>query len=102
MTEINNDFDKLAEQINAKLKEAATALREAAALGDKAGLNGLIYTQWVADAFRSENSHSDSPLSKVEVKEKLQELENQYDKIDASEFEMALGRAGWSASSSYC
>ena len=107
MSELDKDFDGLVEQINAKLKEAATALKEANALRSKAGLDSLIFTQWQReDAYREirnrieeeENRKPDSNEIYDEI-EKRQEL---YERFDVRALESEMGNAGWSTSSSYC
>jgi hypothetical protein len=88
MSDLEKDFDKIAEQINAKLKEAADALREATRLSVEAGLNGsLIFTQWTGQDLEEEEEG---------------DLEEKFEKIDVSDLEEALGYAGWTTSSSYC
>lgn len=84
MTELEEDF----ELINAHLKEAANAIKNASRLSKKIGLNGaLIFTQYFAD----------------DLEEDLEEeMEEKFDKIDVSLLESALEDAGWSTSSSYC
>lgn len=102
MSEIDKDFEAVAAQINAKLKEAADALREANKLGDSVGLPGLIFTQWLRDdlAYRTdENGHH---MTKDQINEKLEEYESKMELIKTGEFEDELGNAGWSTSSSYC
>jgi len=106
MSDLEQDFDKVAEQINAKVKEAADALREANRLADEAGLPSLIYTQWTSD--------DDSSLQDLdkEARQKLEEdeewdgesspLKMKIDKIDVSDLEGEIQMAGWSTSSSYC
>lgn len=44
MSELDQEFEKTAEQINAKIKEAAEALKEAKRLASEAGLNGWIFS----------------------------------------------------------
>ena len=44
MSDLDNDFEETAKKINAKLKEAAEALREANRLSTEAGLRANIYS----------------------------------------------------------
>ena len=102
MSELDQDFEKTAEQINAKIKEAAEALRQANELATKAGLPSLIYTQFTRDDIQYQNDNADEPLKKRELEEKCDELEEKLELIDVSDLEDALSQAGWSTSSSYC
>lgn len=102
MSDLNNDFDTLAEQINAKLKEAAAAVREANRLGDKLGLPALICTQQLYDDLVYQNRGKENPLSQDDIEDKMKEYEDKLEKIDVGELESALSDAGWSTSSSYC
>lgn len=104
MSDLDEDFDQVAGRINAKLREAATALKEANRLADEAGLPGLIYTQWTDDD--SENEMTDEER---EARENDPEwdgesspLKMKMDKIDVDALESAICHAGWSTSSSYC
>lgn len=96
MSELDKDFVKLATQINAKLKEAAAALREANELADKAKLPGLINSQFIYEDMRYKGS------SREEINAARDEFEEKYQLIDVSELEDELGNGGWSTSSSYC
>jgi hypothetical protein len=104
MSELDQEFDRVAEQINAKLKEAAAALREANRLASEAGLPGLIYTQWTDDD--SENEMTEEELedreNDLEWDGESSPLKIKMDKIDVSDIEGAIESAGWSTSSSYC
>ena len=102
MSELEQDFEKAAEQINAKIKEAAEALRQANELAEKAGLPSLIYTQYTRDNMLYYNRHAESPLSKDEINEKCEALEEKLGLIDVGPLEAELGDGGWSTSSSYC
>lgn len=102
MSELNEDFQKVVEQINAKLKEAAEALREANRLGSEAGLDGLIFTQFSKDDIRHSNRYAEPPLDKFQLEDKIAEEEAKYELIDTSDLEAAMGNAGWNTSSSYC
>lgn len=109
MSDLDKDFDKVAEQINAKLKEAAAALKEANRLATEAKLPALIVTQWNEDEFLD----AFDPRSDEEDGEESDEEEDDYDDpadrvrakmelIDVGALERELGNAGWSTSSSYC
>lgn len=87
MSQIDQDFEKVAAQINAKLAEAAAALREANKLREEAGLETLVLSMWV----REDND-----------RETVEALEEKLDLINVRELERELGCAGWSTSSSYC
>lgn len=95
--DLEKDFDKVAAQINAKLQEAAAAIREASRLSDEFGLDGsLIYTQWTEDY-----SKLDLDIDEEEY-DREGTIEAIFEQIDVSGLESALGEAGWSTSSSYC
>ena len=89
MGDVEQDFAAVAAQINAKLKEAAEALKEANRLKDEANLSTMIMAEWVRE------DHYDD-------KEGLEELESRLELIDVSNLEDQLCQAGWSTSSSYC
>ena len=106
MIGIDNDFEQTAAQINRKIVEAATALREANRLAREAGLPSLIYTQYT--------SEYDSTLDTLSEEER-ESLENdpewdgesspmkmKADLIDVSALEKEIEKGGWSTSSSYC
>ena len=95
MSDLDNDFEETAKKINAKLKEAAEALREANRLSTEAGLVGLIYTQFTSDDLEYNLGRKLTVEQKVGLQKKLE-------KIDVSELESELCDAGWSPSSSYC
>jgi hypothetical protein len=95
MSDLDNDFEETAKKINAKLKEAAEALREANRLSTEAGLVGLIYTQFTSDDLEYNLGRKPTVEQKVGLQKKLE-------KIDVSELESELCDAGWSPSSSYC
>jgi len=101
MSELEQDFEKVAEQINTKIKEAAEALRQANELATKAGLPSLIYTQFTRDDMQWRNRHEDKPLSKEELEEKMDALQGKLESIDVGPLEAELGDGGWSTSSSY-
>lgn len=102
MSELDQDFEKLAEQINAKIKEAAEALKQANELASKAGLSTLIYSQFIREDMQYNNRYADKPLSKEEITEKCEALEAKLSLIDVGPLEAELGDGGWSTSSSYC
>ena len=87
MSDIVQDFETVAAQINAKLKEAAEALKEANRLKNEAGMPALIGTQWSAEDL---NKHEREVFN------------DQLELIDVSSLENELCQAGWSTSSSYC
>jgi hypothetical protein len=103
---IDQDFQKVAEQINTKLKEATTALREANKLAHAAGLPSLIYTQWTSDEDSTLEELSGEDLQRLEDDEEWDgessPLKMKIDMIDISSFEDEINSAGWSTSSSYC
>ena len=98
MADLEKDFDTVVEQINLKLKEAASAVQEANRLSEEIGLPALISTQWMYDDMRAKNRE----LSREEISEKCEALQEKLEKINVSELEIALGDGGWSTSSSYC
>lgn len=100
MSDLDKDFQKTVDQINAKLKEAAAALREANRLGDGAGLPGLIWTQWTSE--NMDLGEDEDELTDDERDEKIEDLQAKVELIDVSDFEHAMGQCGWSASASYC
>jgi archaellum component FlaC len=102
MSDLEQDFDQVAAQINAKLKEAADAINEANRLSETINLPSLIYSQWLRDDLYYQNKNSDTPKSKEEVQAELDELQEKLEKIDVRPLESALGQGGWSTSSSYC
>jgi chaperonin cofactor prefoldin len=87
MSDVEKDFSIVAEQINAKLKEAADALREANRLKDEANMPALIGAQWLAEELYGDER--EAFREKVEL-------------INVRALEAQLGQAGWSTSSSYC
>lgn len=107
MSELDKDFEQHLEQLNAKLAEAAKVMKEVNELREKAGLEALIFTQWMReDAYRSirnqieeeENRKPDSD----EIYERIEKLQETYEQIETSDLEREMNRAGWSTSSSYC
>jgi hypothetical protein len=87
MSNLDQDFSVLAEQINAKLKEAADALREANRLKDEVNMPSLICSQWAAEDLN---------------KDEYRKFNEKLDLIDVTALETQLSIAGWSTSSSYC
>jgi hypothetical protein len=103
MTDLDKDFELIAEKINAKLAEAASSLDEANRLADEAGLPTLIYTQYIDFAIKYDRRDRGLPeFSKQEMSAKCKELQEKLEHIDVSGLESAMGSAGWSTSSSYC
>jgi len=105
MSDLENEFKAIVDQINAKVKEAAAALQEANRLASEAGLPALIYTQWTCDDDDLDNL-SEEELEKLEADENWDgestPLKMKIEKIDVSDLENAIESAGWSTSSSYC
>lgn len=100
MPELEQEFQATIDQVNAKLQEAAKALREANDLAIKAGYkNGLINSQWAREAemekFPDEegSDEDEDPYDIIQAK---------YDLLDISDLEEAMSDAGWQPSSSYC
>ena len=96
MSTLDQEFQETVEQVNAKLDEAAKALKEAAKLAKKAGFkHGIIFSQWAR-----ENEGID--WSAEDADDKYMALEEKYGMIDVSALEGAMEEAGWQPSSSYC
>jgi len=106
MSEIDEQFKAIAEQINAKLKEAAAILREANKLADTALLPSLIYTQWTSEDDSTMDDLSPEELQALEDDEEwdgeASPLKMKIDMLDTSALEREINIAGWSTSSSYC
>jgi predicted nuclease with TOPRIM domain len=102
MSDLDQDFEALAAQINEKLATAAKAIREADELAGKANLPGLIFTQWTREDMQMDNRRSDNPKSKEDLQDEIDALEQKYELIKVRDLESALGQAGWNTSSSYC
>jgi hypothetical protein len=106
MSDLDKDFEKVAQQINAKIKEAAAALSEANRLADAAGLPSLIYTQWIGEDDSSLDDMSEEDRQRLEEDEEWDgestPLKMKLDMIDVSDLEGEIQSAGWSTSSSYC
>lgn len=94
MSKLEKDFEKAAKKINAKLKEAAKALKEANQIADKAGYNGLILTNW--------NPERNAVDDAEDYDAAYEALEAKYNLIDVGALEEAMSEGGWSPSSSYC
>lgn len=102
MSEIEQDFAEVAKQINAKIKEATDALKEANRIGKEASLPSLIYTHWTRYGIISDNRCREYPLNKDALKNYLHEIEEKSELIKVSDLESEINIAGWSTSSSYC
>ena len=89
MTDLETSWEETVKQINAKIKEAAQALKDARLIADKAGVPVLIHTQYTGDYLDMDDEEMDEFYEKVED-------------IDVSPLENEMDRAGWSMSSSYC
>lgn len=87
MSDIDQEFESVVNQINAKLAEAAAAVNEANRLATEAGIPSLIDSQYVRDSLGDDEQ---------DVFEAVIEY------IDVGALEGALDSAGWSTSSSYC
>ncbi len=98
MSDLEQDFTETAKQINDKIKEAAKAMAEANRLRQEAGLPSLIFSTFLREDIR----YHHPKLSRDEISEKCDELQNKLDQIDVSPLEDELNEAGWSTSSSYC
>lgn len=96
----DENFDAAIVKVNAKLKEAAEALAEAARLGKEAGLPALIPAMWISEDFFC--SKVNRGRDRDELDTEWEAITEKFDKVDVSAFESALGSAGWSASASYC
>ena len=102
MNDLEQDFAKTAELINAKIKEAVAALREVNRLADEAGLPSLIYTQYIEEY----DDITEAELKLLEEDEdwdgESTPLKMKLNMIDVSDLEGEIESAGWSTSSSYC
>lgn len=99
MSELDKDFE-LVKQINAKLNEAAKALKEANELRAKAGFDAFIFTNWMREElsykFRKEG------VPNAELWDKIEEEQAKFEQFDTDALESQISSAGWSTSSSYC
>ena len=102
MSDLDKDFEKIAEQINAKLSEAAAALKEANRLGKEAGLSGLISTEWAREKMHNTLSTQIETENESEEDDLYYLIEKKFELINVSSLELELENAGWSTSSSYC
>ena len=106
MSELDKDWAETAAKINAKIKEAAEVFAEVNKLAAEAGLPGLIYTQWIRENMeydqRSAVRTGEKPLSKEEINQKCDELQEKLESIDVGPLESEMSDGGWSTSSSYC
>lgn len=107
MTDINQDFKQVAEQINAKLKEAADALKEANKLAKESGVGGLICTQFTReDLWRDTRKELRQAGKEPDDDEEIEKLVEQktaiFDLFKVGELEREMSRGGWSPSASYC
>jgi hypothetical protein len=106
MSQLSAEFEQTIEQINAKLAEAAKALREANELAKTAGYHyGIINSQYVREQdFVQVNEEDFEDLDAYdEACDRADEaMEEKYSSIDVSDLEAAMEEAGWSTSSSYC
>lgn len=104
MSDLENDFKDTADKINAKVREAAEALKEANRLASEAGLPSLIYGNWQRED--DDYEYSEEELEELEADEEWDgeatPLERKINMLDTSELESQMERAGWSTSSSYC
>ena len=83
MSELNEDFEKVATEINKKIEQAATLLKEANRLGQAAGLSQLGGGYYSLEGVSGEEREK---LEEIDFNPLLRELEN----------------AGWSRSSMMC
>jgi hypothetical protein len=83
MSDLDKDFEAVAEQINAKLVEAAKLLQEANKLGQDAGMEYLAGSYYLRDDLSREQCEM-------------------MDEIDYNPVLRALDNAGWSVSSMKC
>jgi len=87
-TKIETDFTELANQINAKIKEAAEAMKQANALAKAAGLSSLTYDEYDDDSADTE-----------EEQDKIDEFRG---KVNIYPLFGELDKAGWHTSSIGC
>ena len=108
MSDLDRQFEEVIEQLNAKLKDATIALKEANALKKKAGLQSLIYT--ADNREKAYNKHykllkkliaDDDDLEEA-IEEACEQERANYNRIQTEELEREMCAAGWRTSSSYC
>jgi hypothetical protein len=90
MSNLEQDFDKIAEQINAKIQEAADALKEVNRLASEANLKAVHFNPYVG--------FDDYAIKK----EELHYHQEMIDRIDFSPLLAEMDRAGWVTSSFDC
>jgi hypothetical protein len=88
MSELDKEFEEAVKEINAKIKEASSALKELAVLCDKANVDSLVI---------SEATYEYLGKTKTEQLAKKLELIK-----GISDLEKAIDANGWSTSSSHC
>lgn len=87
MSELDKNFQDTVAQINAKLKEATLALKEANRLKGTINLPALISNPYIMEEYDEETAEA---------------LNEKIDLLNTSELETEIECAGWSTSSSYC
>ena len=102
MSDLDKDFETFVGQINVKLNEAASALREANELREKAGLPALIFSAWLREEAWREFRDLEDEDENFDIDARMDEERAKYEKIDTDALERELSHAGWSTSSSYC
>jgi hypothetical protein len=89
MTDLEKDFTKVVKKINAKIKEAAAAMKEANNLAKQAGFSSLTFNEY---------ADSDEDLRE----ENLEKQEEFFDLVDVYPLFGELDKAGWQTSSIGC
>lgn len=106
MTQLDAEFQQTVDKVNAKLAEAAKALREATELAETVGYKyGIINSQWVRERDRikvNEEDYEDEEAYDEAYDRACEAMDEKYSAIDVSDLESAMEEAGWSTSSSYC
>jgi hypothetical protein len=113
MSDIENDFDKVIEQINAQIVEAAKAMTKANELASKAGLKSIASSSSDGDYdhfmfTKYGNSYYDpetKPWSEEQQKEAAKAWEDHINLVSQIEFGPLFNElvtAGWSTSSMFC
>jgi hypothetical protein len=85
MSELEVDFKQVAKEINAKIKEATKAMKEANAIAKKAGIKSLTYNEY--DDLSEEEQEADEEF---------------WAEIDIYPLFGELDKAGWQTSSIGC